>query len=157
MHTGLFHETLRCALSEGEVASRANELAITQQSIEENETEAKATADDYKQKRKILELERRALAREVRERSTFRPVECVQRFEAGMIETVRTDTGETVSQRIATESEKQTELFGKEDPEEDGGENPDLAAGEEALADSEAEETAADAAEAEAEKKDPFD
>jgi hypothetical protein len=120
MHTGIFQETLRCALSKGEVASRATELAIVQKQIEDNELEAKATADSYKQKRKVLELERRSLAREVREESTFRPVECVQRFENGLIETVRTDTGETIATRIATESEKQTELFaGREDPDAD--------------------------------------
>jgi len=132
MHTGLFHETLRCALSKGEVASRATQLAIVQQQIEENEAEAKATADAYKQKRKVLELERRSLAREVREESTFRPVECVQRFEDGMVETVRTDTGETTSTRVATESEKQTELFGREDRDPDKREETDDPAAEDA-------------------------
>ena len=117
MHTGLFQETLRCALTKAEVASRATELAIVQKRIEDNTDEAKATADAYKEKRKRLELERRSLAREVREESTFRPVECVQRFEKGMILTIRTDTGEQINERLATETEKQDELFGKEDPE----------------------------------------
>ena len=111
MHTGIFQETLRCALTKPEVASRATEMAIVQKQIEDNETEAKATADAFKQTRKIMEAERRTRAREVREESTFRPVECIQRFEDGMIQTVRTDTGEVVADRPATESEKQTDLF----------------------------------------------
>jgi electron transfer flavoprotein alpha subunit len=124
MHTGLFQETLRCALTKPEVAARATELAIRQKQIEDNEMEAKACADAFKQKRKMLELERRSLAREVREESTFRPVECVQRFEKGMILTIRTDTGEQIAERLATETEKQSELFGGQDPDEDGAEEP---------------------------------
>jgi hypothetical protein len=136
MHEGLFNQTLRCPLTAKEVAGRANELARIQKQIEDNETEAKSVADAYKQKRKGLEVRRRELAREVREESTFRPVECVQRYEDGLIQTVRTDTGEVIAERPATESERQTTIFergaGPDPADEDGREETDDPAAEDA-------------------------
>ena len=114
MIKGLFQEVLRCELTGDEVAVRANQLAITQKDIEENEAEAKGAAETFKAARKRLEHARNILAREVRERSTFRQVDCQESFttEDGLVwvERIRQDTGEVVERRLATDTEKQKEL-----------------------------------------------
>jgi hypothetical protein len=121
VYEGLYPKNLRCDLTPAEVAARADEGARVQQEIEGVITDAKEAAEAYGKKRKSLELRRSVLMREVRERSTYRDVECVQRLneETLMVEMCRTDTGEVYDQRPATEEEKQHTLPQADPPEFD--------------------------------------
>jgi hypothetical protein len=117
MQSGIFQVTLKCALTADEVAARARGMAVCQQQIEENELEAKGVADSLKQQRKRLEAQRGIYALEVREESTFRQVDCVERLseDGESVETVRGDTGKVVDTRPAHDSDRERELPLEED------------------------------------------
>lgn len=103
-----FEETLKCALTPSEVKERASRLAIIQREIEEEEDEKKATASNFANELKRLGLIRQSLARQVRDEATFRQVECIERInEQSEVERVRTDTGEIIKTRPATNDERQ--------------------------------------------------
>jgi hypothetical protein len=115
MIKGVFQETLRCELTPGEVAERSGTLAIVQKKIEDVTAEAKGTAESFREVRKRLEADRTVLAREVREESTYRSIDCTERIVkrrgAHFIERVRSDTNKVIGEpRLATEKEKQMEF-----------------------------------------------
>lgn len=117
MLTTKFEMTLKCHLTEDEVRARAQGLAIVQKEIEENEARKKDVDDRLKTEKKGLEHQRGVLAREVREETTFRPVDCIERIDAEseMVQTVRIDTGEIVQTRPAKDSDRQGVLVPRDD------------------------------------------
>jgi hypothetical protein len=107
-------------LTEGEVALRAQELASAEAELGEVEVQLDQFTEAAKGTKKNLETkisEARAkvgrFARVVRDRSEYRLVEVIEEpdYERGAMDTVRKDTGEIVSTRGLTETERQQTLF----------------------------------------------
>jgi hypothetical protein len=111
-----FTESLRCELTEWEVADRAANMARSVFAREEAEIERELANKAAKEVIKALDARVSSLAREVRERAVYRLVDCVeQRNEIeSMIETIRLDTSEIVRARPMTAEEKQLGLFPKQ-------------------------------------------
>lgn len=108
-----FSESLICQLTADEVAERADRAARLQHDHDELAAEMASAAKGYKAKLVRIEDEQRRLLDEVRTRQGYRPVECERQpdYEAGLLRTVRLDTGEIVRQRQLTPEERQTLLF----------------------------------------------
>jgi len=106
-------EVLSCVLTDEEIRERGEEAARNQAERDRVEALRQSTQKEAKGAVEALEGEIRRLLGEVRAKSTSREVEVVdQRNEfEHMIETVRTDTGETVRRRAMTPDEMQTVLF----------------------------------------------
>lgn len=102
-------EELRCELSDAEVQQRGQDAARLLMQIDQLDEEKRAAAADYKEQIKAKETELRKLGREIRERAEHRDVPCVTRpnAAAGVMETIRLDTGELVRSRPLTHEERQ--------------------------------------------------
>lgn len=112
-----FVEKLGCELTREEQLQKGTEMALLLQRLEETESEAKSVADGYKRDIKKLERTIGDRAEEVRTGIEHRLVECTERgrFREGLVDVIRTDTGEVVRTRPMTEAEKQQPLpFGAE-------------------------------------------
>ena len=114
----VFQEMLRCALTDEEVATRADRCARVVKERDEAETTRKNVNKAMKKAIDDLDLEIRALAYEVRDRAAYREVNCLDRenHEAGTMETVRLDTGEVVRDRPLTAAERQLSILPPEEP-----------------------------------------
>jgi hypothetical protein len=113
-------QLLPVKLTEVELALKAQELATAEAGLGTAEMAATAYLEEVKAEKGRLQSEvekaRRAvrcLARIVRERAEEREVPIVEQsdFEAGAVNTVRTDTGEIVATRGMTPEERQRSLF----------------------------------------------
>lgn len=107
------HRELPVRLSAAEVAQRADDMAVKLAAIGELEERRKNVAAEFKEQIDTLRTEVGLLARQVRERSEQRDVECdlLLDFEAGTAELVRRDTGEVLGSRPLSPAEKQGNLF----------------------------------------------
>jgi hypothetical protein len=113
-------QLLPVKLTEVELALKAQELATAEAGLGTAEMAATAYLEEVKAEKGRLqsEVEKsrrsvRCLARIVRERAEEREVPIVEQsdFEAGAVNTVRTDTGEVVATRGMTPEERQRSLF----------------------------------------------
>jgi hypothetical protein len=111
---------LAVKLSEVELALRAQELATAERKMGDAERERDEQAEAWKETKKGLENEIstcrddvRRLARTVRDRAEFRevPILEIPDYEAGAVNTYRTDTDEIVATRGMTPEERQRSLF----------------------------------------------
>ncbi len=112
-----FVEKLGCELTREEQLAKGSEMALLLKQLDEREAEAKSVADNFKRDLKKLERTIGDRAEEVRTGVEHRLVECTERgrFREGLVDVIRTDTGEIVRTRPMTESEKQQPLpFGAE-------------------------------------------
>jgi hypothetical protein len=106
-------ETLRCELSEAELAQRSQDSARLVQQIDQLHEQKRAASADFREQIKAKQGELRDLAREIRERSADRDVLCESRRDVrhGVMETFRLDTGELIRSRPLTPEERQGRLF----------------------------------------------
>jgi len=111
---------LPCELTDDEWVARSRDLASLEAILADAEAAEVEAADEYKARKKRLAAEtqtKRAnvarLAQIVRTRSEERNVEVKTEtdFEASRVQTVRVDTGEVVSTRPMTETDRQREMF----------------------------------------------
>lgn len=107
-----FTRDLKVALSKEEVAERADRAAQLLADRDHEESELKAHASHVKSRIATMESEMRHLSGEVRTKCTYREVECERRFlyETSVVQEVRMDTGEVLSERAMTDREKQRDL-----------------------------------------------
>jgi hypothetical protein len=103
---------LKVQLTAPEIAERADRAAKLLEDRDRAEAELKAHATHAKSLIAQMEAEMRALSGEVRTRFTYRDVAIERRYlyAIGEVEEVRLDTGEIVSERPMTESERQQQL-----------------------------------------------
>jgi hypothetical protein len=110
--------TLPVRLTQAELLERGKALALVRQDCNHIESDMKLTVRAFKDRIEIREAEIDRLAEIVDLEAEPRPVECrnVRDMNRGVIEVVRTDTGEIVESRVMTELERQTRMF---EPEEE--------------------------------------
>jgi hypothetical protein len=101
------HETLPCDLTSEELEQKGQDLATICEEISQVEAEKSDTAKQFKERLERLEAKKSVLARQVKTRSEEREVEvhALLLVDDRTVRTVRTDTGETVRQRPASERE----------------------------------------------------
>lgn len=114
-----FTRSLRCELTDQEIHERAQTAARMVVTIDELESAAKAEAKRRKTFIEEKEAELRRLSAEIRDKATFREIDCERLYDykLGLVREVRTDTGELLSERAMTYSERQLELDIDEEPE----------------------------------------
>lgn len=102
----------RVRLTDEELIERAQEQSRTLQLIEELENDLKTKVQHAKAGIQEREADVKRLAVEIRDRATYRPVDCERIFDyrRGLVIEVRLDTGEQISERPMTYAEKQREL-----------------------------------------------
>jgi len=102
----------RVRLTDEELIERAQEQARNLQAIEEMEADLKTKAQHAKAAIAEREADVKRLAVEIRDRATYRPVDCERIFDyrRGLVFEVRLDTGEQISERPMTYAEQQREL-----------------------------------------------
>lgn len=102
----------RVRLTDEELIERAQEQSRTLQTIEEMENDLKTKAQHAKAAIAEREADVKRLSVEIRDRATYRPVDCERIFDyrRGLVIEVRLDTGEQISERPMTYAEKQREL-----------------------------------------------
>lgn len=103
---------LACHLTDGELMQKGDELARTQQQVDELEQAHGNLKAAMKADMAALEARRSALALQVSRREEFRDTEVEIRpaLRAGWVEEVRTDTGELIHTRAMMDSERQLPL-----------------------------------------------
>jgi|GEM_PF-2672113 len=121
----------RVRLDDDELIEKAQEQSRTLQLIEELENDLKTKVQHAKAGIQEREADVKRLAIEIRDRATYRPVDCERIFDyrRGIVTEVRLDTGEQISERPMTYAEKQRELPldgppKDEELEEDGDDEP---------------------------------
>ena len=114
-----FTRTLDVALTEEEIAQRANELAEAttrateiDSKVEHIKAEAKARLDEERGVALSVHRQMRKLADEIVSRSEWTDVECERRVagDNSSVEFVRLDTGEVLETEPVTEADRQMEL-----------------------------------------------
>lgn len=117
MEAKRFSESLVCHLQPDEVAERADRAARLQLEVDSETEQLASTTRASKERTKRLAEEQHRLLDEVRTRQGYRPVECERQadFAAGVLRTVRLDTGEVVRTRQLTAEERQKQLFVDDD------------------------------------------
>jgi hypothetical protein len=83
--------------------------------LEQHDLKEAEFAEERKRQKSVLTdmlTELRRLNGEIRDKSTYRPVQCERRYlyDQGKLVEIRCDTGEVISDRPLTEQEKQREL-----------------------------------------------
>lgn len=108
-----YSSSLPQELTDAELQTKADELARKWTEHEDLEDAKRASASEFGAQLKELRGVARRLAREVRERSVQVDVEVVERFDVveGLVEVVRTDTGEVMRTRQPTGPERQLVLL----------------------------------------------
>ncbi len=104
--------TLPVKLTEGELRTKGDELAVVCQQVDEEEVSQKNLKDQMKAKLSELESRRTRLALVISRREEYREIEVVRQIsETGDIVTeTRTDTGEILQTRPARDNERQQAL-----------------------------------------------
>lgn len=105
-------ETLRCELSDPEVAERATSLATLTGDLTAAEAAKAAAAKHHGARVQEIRDELNAVSKIVRERAEYREVEVrdVPDFDHGAMETFRSDTGARIRVRPLTAEERQMRL-----------------------------------------------
>ena len=121
----------RVRLDDDELIEKAQEQSRTLQLIDELENDLKTKVQHAKAGIQEREADVKRLSIEIRDRATYRPVDCERIFDyrRGIVTEVRLDTGEQISERPMTYAEKQRELPldgppKDEELEEDGDDEP---------------------------------
>ena len=122
--------SLPCKLTDEELIAKGNALAEKLAEIDDVEERAKAAASRAREQRKELDEEASKLAAVVRAKAEERKVACTiyKILALGIARTVRDDTGEIVSDRALSYSERQGSLFAdvaadSDDPDDEGAED----------------------------------
>jgi hypothetical protein len=104
-----FTSSLRVALTQNEVADRADRAAMLEDEIDQRIIDQKEQAKKARGVIARITAEKRALQGDVRARATYREVSCERRFlyDEGLVIEVRLDNGEELSRRTMTAEEKQ--------------------------------------------------
>jgi hypothetical protein len=107
-----FTRDLRVQLKREEIEERADRAAHL---LEQHDLKEAEFAEERKRQKSVLTdmlTELRRLNGEIRDKSTYRPVQCERRYlyDQGKLIEVRCDTGEIIFDRPLTEQEKQREL-----------------------------------------------
>ena len=107
-----FKRDLKVSLKPEEIAERADRAAKLLEDRDHEESEFKAHGTHVRGRIAQMESEMRHLSGEVRTKCTYREVDCERRFiyETGVVQEVRIDTGEVISERPMTDREKQRDL-----------------------------------------------
>ena len=107
-----FKRDLKVKLTAEEVAERADRAAKLLEDRDHEESEFKAHGTHVRGRIAQMESEMRHLSGEVRTKCTYREVECERRFlyDIGVVQEIRVDTGEVLSERPMTDREKQRDL-----------------------------------------------
>jgi len=107
-----FTESLKVHLSNEEIREAAEKLAKLTDDIEGKEAEKKSVASQFKADIDNLVSNARTEAALVRNKYTYRQVECHEDFlyARNQVSTIRDDTGEEIRIRAMTTSERQSEL-----------------------------------------------
>lgn len=110
---GRHEEQLLCALGEDELRQRGADAARLVSQIDQLDEQRRLAASDYRDRIKELRGKLRELSQAVRERQEERAVPCETEpnYAAGLMVTVRLDTGEIIRSRPLTSSERQGHLF----------------------------------------------
>ena len=107
-----FTESLKVQLTEEEIRTAAEKLAKFTDDIEGKEAEKKSVASQFKADIDNLVSNARTEAALVRNKYTYRQVECHEHFDypCKSVTVFRDDTGEEIRTRTITTSECQSEL-----------------------------------------------
>jgi hypothetical protein len=107
-----FTQSLACALKREEIEEKAQRAAHLISDRDSREAVFKEERNAQKNQLEKLDTEIRSLSAEVREKVTFRDVSCERRYvyAQATVQDVRLDTGEILSERPMSDSEKQREL-----------------------------------------------
>lgn len=107
-----FQRQLRVALTEKELADRADRASHVLAEIDDKDAARKAAAKAAASQIEELEAELRRLSSEVRDKATYRLVDCERRYDyrAGSVSEERTDTREVLRMAPMTDAERQLEL-----------------------------------------------
>lgn len=110
--TEKLEKQLPVKLTEKEVAERADRAAHLFAECDAKEQAMKAAQKAAKAEIESLEAEHRRLSNEVRDKVTYRLVECEKNyyFRLNKVETTRMDTCETIEERPMLEHERQLEM-----------------------------------------------
>lgn len=105
-------ELLYCKLTREELVTRGAEAGTTREEIEAEERGFEDAKRAHKARLEALVHRERALLRELRSGETLRSVEIVVRVDwaSGLVETVRSDTGEVFRSRPVSLEERQRKL-----------------------------------------------
>ena len=117
------HMDLKCKLSSQELECLSQEMARVQRDKELKEAEKKDAASTLGEAVKRLDARLSRLARNIRDKSEVRSVECHKHRLAGNMETIRADTSEVIHTRPLTYDEMQVPLLST--PAKDEGSEPD--------------------------------
>lgn len=122
-----FQKDLVVKLDDSEVRARGQALADKLVEIDCAEESFKAVRAEHKDLLEALHFEKNELKRAVRDKQETRSVTCAEQHDevALKVYTVRTDTGEVLSERAMTHAERQPNLLAIE-----GGKKKTKAAGE---------------------------
>lgn len=107
-----FQQNLAVALKPTEVAERADRAAHLLADRDHLEAEFDEQRKHQKARIQSIETEMRRLSSEVREKVTYRDVDCERRFiyAEKLVRDVRTDNGETLMERPMSEQESQRQF-----------------------------------------------
>lgn len=107
-----FTQNLAVALRPAEIAERADRAAHLLADRDHLEAEFDEERKHQKAQIQKLETEMRRLSSEVREKVTYRDVDCERRFIYAdkLVRDVRSDTGETLHERPMSEQESQRQF-----------------------------------------------
>jgi hypothetical protein len=108
-----FNTMLPCRLTEDELRERGSALAHAREAHERFEGEAAEARKKLKEQAELLDGDVSRLARIVRDRSEHREVTVEVRLtaKAGMVDEVRTDTGEVIANRKIADREAQADML----------------------------------------------
>jgi hypothetical protein len=112
IHVETFSRQLKVELTEKEVAERADRAAHVLRLRDSKEDDRKAANTAAKSQIEELEAELRNLSSEVRDRATYRQVECERRYDYRLRQVVekRLDTSIILHEHAMTEAEAQLPL-----------------------------------------------
>jgi len=105
-------EALSVDLTQEELDERRDKLVKLIEDSTELEIEKKAATAQFNARKQKLTSAIGSIAIEVRERKTYRPVDCAEMpdYKAGIVTIVRQDTGEIVRTRVMTDEDRQAKI-----------------------------------------------
>lgn len=104
------HRDLPVKLGEDEVTKALRRWADRHAELEMVDNQKSDTVASFARRKAEIEADMKILRDECRNEERIMPVECYERFAAGMIEIVRSDTGEVVDRRPASAAERQRDM-----------------------------------------------
>ncbi len=101
---------LRCELTAEEQRVKGLDLAQQEKAVYDAESEAKKSANEWKEKIQLLSRKLTTSAQILRDGYEWRPIECdeIYDYANGTVRTKRNDTGATVDERPMIAEERQT-------------------------------------------------